>query len=116
MATLIGEINWYRGDSYPMELTIKDKTTGDLIDITGYSFKLSVDTLEKPPDATTLLFEVPGILDVDPTTGKVSFTPTEANTDQVPATYFYDVQMIDASGNIRTIAKNKWKMKQDISK
>lgn len=116
MANLIGEITWYRGDSYPLELTIKDKATGLVIDITGYSFILTIDSLDKPPDDTTKQFDVVGVLDSDPTTGKVSFTPTNVDTDLEPATYFYDVQMTDASSNIRTIAKDKWKLKQDISK
>jgi len=116
MSSLIGEIEWYRGDSYPLELTIKNAATSAVIDITGYSFILTIDSLEKPPDDTTKVFEVTGDLDSDPTTGKVSFTPTALNTDQEPATYFYDVQMTDASSNIRTIAKNKWKMRQDITK
>lgn len=116
MANLIGEIEWYRGDSYPLELTIKDKESGVAIDITGYTFKLTIDATKKPENEDTLLFAVDGVLNGDPTTGKVSFTPTVINTDQEPNTYYYDVQMTDASGNIRTIAKNKWKIIQDITK
>jgi len=116
MANLIGEIDWYRGDSYPLELTIKDKATGMVIDITGYSFLLTVDTLQSPPDDTTKVFDVVGVLNGDPTTGKVSFTPTVTDTNKTPGSYFYDVEMTDASSNIRTIAKSKWKMLQDISK
>ncbi|RKZ36690.1 MAG: hypothetical protein DRQ49_17500 [Gammaproteobacteria bacterium] len=116
MATLIGEISWYRGDSYPLELTIKDKDSGSVIDLTGYSFILTVDTLKTPPDDTTKVFNVSGVLDGDPTTGKVSFTPSAIQTDIEPASYYYDVQMTDASSNIRTIAKNKFKILQDITK
>jgi hypothetical protein len=115
MATL-GEITWYRGDSYPIELTIKDASTSAVIDITGYSFLLTVDSLAEPPDDTTKVFEVAGVLDADPTTGKVSFTPTSVNTDLAATTYYYDIQMTDISSNIRTIAKNKWKISQDITK
>lgn len=118
MADLIGAIEWYRGDSFPLELTIKDKATSEAIDISGYTFSLTVDTLTAPPDNTTKVFEVSGVVDGDQATntGKVSFTPTAENTDLTPTTYFYDVQMIDGSGNIRTIAKNKWKISQDITK
>jgi len=115
---LIGNIQWYRGDSYPIELTVKDKENSTAIDITGYSFLLTMDTLKDPPDDTTKLFEVSGIVDVDQVVnkGKVTFTPTAINTDQSAGAYFYDVQMTDVSGNIRTIAKYNWKMVQDISK
>lgn len=116
MTTLIGEIEWYRGDSYPLDLTIKNKNDSTVIDLTGYSFILTVDTSSAPTTDATKVFEVAGVLNADPTTGKVSFTPTALQTGITPKTYYYDVQMTDASGNIRTIAKNKWKIKQDISK
>jgi len=116
MATLLGPIGFYRGDSYPLELTIKNKTTKIAIDITGYSFKLTVDTLEDPPDNTTKLFDITGILDGVPTTGKVSFKPTTVNTDQEKGEYYYDIEMIDASSNKRTIKKETFTILQDISK
>jgi len=113
---LIGNIEWFRGDSYPLELTIKDKETSLALDLTGYTFKLTIDSLKEPPDATTKVFEVDGVLDIDPTTGKVVFTPSAIQTAIAPGNYFYDVQMTDISSNIRTIVKDKWNIKQDISK
>lgn len=114
MATLLDLVEWYRGDSYPLELIIKEKD-GDPIDITGYSFILTVDTKEKPEDVSTKLFDVVGVLDGDPTTGKVSFTPSSSDTGTI-GKYFFDIQMTDADGNIRTITKNKWTIYQDITK
>ena len=116
MATLLGEVEWYRGDSYPLELTIKDKATGNVVDISGYSFKFTVDEKENPINTDTQKFSVDGVLDADPATGKASFTPTDSETDLSPKTYFYDVQMIDGSSNKRTIAKGKFKVIQDITK
>ena len=57
-----------------------------------------------------------GVLNADPDTGKVSFTPTKEGTNLPVETYYYDVQMTDASGNVRTIAKFKFKITQDITK
>lgn len=115
MATL-GDITWYRGDSFPIELTIKNKATRAAIDITGYSFLLTVNTVKDPADETQQIFQVAGVLDDDPTTGKVSFTPTTVDTDLDPATYYYDVQMTDADSNVRTVSKYKLKITQDITK
>ncbi len=115
MAKLLGKVEWYRGDSYPVELTIKNATTKAVIDLTGFSFVLTVDTLKAPPDDTAKAFEITGVID-DPTTGIVSFTPTVIQTDVPPKTYYYDIQMTDASGNIRTIAKNQFVILQDITK
>lgn len=116
MATLMGELEFFRGDTYPLELTIRNKATKAVIPLSGYSFKMTVDTLENPPDDSTKLFEVTGVLDSEPTTGKVSFTPTVENTNQTIGTYYYDVQMTDPSGHIRTIVKDLFKIVQDITK
>jgi hypothetical protein len=113
---LLKKVEWYRGDSYPLEITVKDSATEAAIDITGYSFIMTVDTEKYPTDALTKLFDVAGVLDADPTTGKVSFTPTTIDTDQDVGTYYYDIQMTDVSGNIRTIVKNDFKIVQDITK
>jgi len=118
MATIMGSVEFYRGDSYPLELTIKNKETKELIDLTGYSFLLTVDSLKTPIDALTKVFEVAGVVDPDQvvSTGKVTFTPTEVQTDITTKKYFYDVQMTDASAHIRTIVKDTFTILQDITK
>lgn len=113
---LIDDIEWFRGDSYPAEILVQNKITEAAVDLTGYSFKLTVDSKLNPPDASTKLFEVTGDLDADPTSGRVSFTPTPEQTNLTPKTYYYDIQMTDPAGHIRTIAKYKWVIVQDISK
>lgn len=115
MATL-GDITFYRGDSYPITLTIRDKDTSDPVDITGYSFRMTVNTEKDPTSIATQLFTVDGVLDADPTTGRVSFTPSDTDTDHPSGTYYYDIEMTDTGGNVRTIAKYKFKLVQDISK
>jgi hypothetical protein len=118
MSEAIGIITMYRGDSYPLALTIKDKDTSEEIPLTGYSFIMTVDTLKLPPDDTTKVFEVAGLVDVDQVNnpGRVTFTPTTEQTNIDIKKYYYDVQMTDANGNIRTIAKNEFKIVQDITK
>ncbi len=112
----LGDIEYYRGDSYPIELTIKNNGTQEVIDITGFSFILTVDSLREPRDETTQIFTTTGIIDADPSTGKVSFTLSSSQTNLSSKTYYYDIQMIDTDGNIRTIAKNQLQILQDITK
>lgn len=114
--TLIDNIEWYRGDSYPAEILVTSAATGDPIDLTGYLFTLTVNSSKNPVDESEKMFEVLGDVNVDPTTGKVSFTPTATDTDLDPKTYYYDIEMRDPAGHIRTIAKFKWKIIQDITK
>lgn len=119
MASL-GDMTWRRGDSYTFTLTIKDATTSQPIDITGYSFKFTVNTEKSPVDDTNQKFQVVGVVDPDQVTntGKVGFTPTTTDTDIAEAKYYYDVEMTDSSGNIRTISPvgAKFDMRQDITK
>lgn len=122
MADILGDLSWRRGDSYPITLTIKDKsvTPSVAINITGYSFKMTVTTVKDPVDETTQLFQVIGEVDADQgaNTGKVHFTPSAVDTDQLSGKYFYDVEMTDASGNIRTISPYgaKFTLNQDQTK
>jgi len=41
---------------------------------------------------------------------------TSGQADQVPGVYYFDVQMIDGAGRIRTIALDKYTYTQDITK
>lgn len=117
MATIIGDIEWYRGDSYPLELTIKDATSGNAIDLTGYTFLFTVNSEAAPLDDTNQLFQLVGVLDADPTTGKVVFTPEIADTATAAiGGYYYDVQLSYDVNSPRTIVKKKFKIVQDITK
>jgi len=53
---------------------------------------------------------------LSPTAGTVEFAPSALQADQVPGVYFYDIQLIDGAGRIRTIALDKYVVQQDISK
>ncbi len=115
---LLGELTFFRGDSYPIELTIKDKENSAAIDITGYSFTMTVNSEKDPADDANLQFFIAGVVDPDQVVnkGKVAITPSVDHTDLPSATYYYDIEMTDLSGNVRTIGKDKFKITQDITK
>jgi len=111
------ELEYYRGDSWPKGFTLKDKATGAALDITGCTFTMTVDPEKEPADNTNNLFSVAGIISGDPTEGKVTFTPTEVNTDQTPGKYYYDIQGEGGVlGTKRTVVKDVFKITQDITK
>lgn len=85
-------------------------------DITsGYQFVMTVDQRKAPDDESTKLFHVNGV--PSPTvTGQFSFSPSDAQADQSPATYYYDIQMLDPNGERWTIYEGKYKIRQDITK
>lgn len=72
-------------------------------------------TLAVPVDGTTKLYQIVGHI-VDAAAGRVEFAPTEIQADQLPNTYYYDIQMTDASGRKRTIELDQYIYTQDITK
>lgn len=108
-------IEYFRGDSYAKEFTLTDGDTNLAIDITGYTFVMTVDSLRSPATpSTTSMFSVDGVL-TTPEEGKVSFTPTVVNTAQEPKEYYYDIQMVIGATK-RTIIKDSFTITQDITK
>ncbi|MHA1859144.1 MAG: hypothetical protein ACTSUU_06835 [Candidatus Thorarchaeota archaeon] len=110
-------ITYKRGDSRPMVFVLSDKVTGLPLDITGYTAPVqAVNTEQEPTDTTNQQFLVTGVIDADPTTGRISFTPTTTDTDLTPNTYFYDAQVLDALGNKLTFVEGEFVITQDIAK
>ncbi len=103
-----------RGDTYAETITVTD-TTGAVIDITGYTFKLTVDPEKAPVSAANNLFSITGTI-LSAVAGTVEFAPSAPQADQTPGTYYYDIEMVDGAGRIRTIALDKYIVTQDISK
>ena len=107
-------ICWARGDSDAKGFIIQD-SAGVAINITGFSFKLTVNSDKAPLTTANQQFTVIGAI-TDAPNGKVAFSPTVTDTDITPDTYFYDVEQTDGSGNISTKIIGKCIIVQDITK
>ena len=103
-----------RGDTYADEFKIVSDTTGSVIDITDHTFLLTVDPEEKPTDTTNNIFQITGVI-TEASNGLVSFTPTVAQADNL-GNFFYDLQMTEPDGKIRTIESGVFEIVQDITK
>ena len=103
-----------RGDTTPWTFTILD-SSGAAVNISGYSFLLTVDPSEEPGDDSANLFQLTGTI-TDAANGVVQFAMTAGQADQVPSEYYFDLQMTDGVGSIRTVAKGVFEFKQDITK
>ena len=103
-----------RGDTYAIPLTIID-SAGAVQDITGKAFVLTVNSVERPVDASTELFQLVGTV-TDAENGEVEFPMTDEQANHV-GEFYYDVEMSDADGaNRRTVLKSSFTMEQDITK
>lgn len=107
-------ISRFRGDTIADVFFIKD-AAGAVVNITGYTFKLTLNPSKTPTDALLQIYQLTGTI-ADGPGGKVTFAPSALQADQVPNKYYYDVQMIDTSGFITTIALDSYTYKQDITK
>ena len=108
----------WRGDTPVIFVTIRERnadgTQGDPIDVTGYSFRMTVDVSSEPSNSSNNLFSLTGSI-VDASIGKVQFQPTEAQTDNV-GEFFYDIQMVTTTPSVRTVLWGSFDIIQDISK
>jgi hypothetical protein len=109
-------ITRFRGDTKADLFTIK-RSNGQLVDITGFTFRMTVNDLENPSTGTpgNILMAITGVI-TNATKGEVEFAPTALQADQTPGSYFYDVEMTDVASRITTIAKGSYVFTQDISK
>ncbi len=107
-------ICWGRGDSDAKGFVVQD-SAGVAVDITGFTFKLTVSSDKDPTDQVNEQFTVAGVIG-DPLLGTVSFAPSTSDTDITPDVYFYDIEQTDAGSRIKTIIKGKCQIVQDITK
>jgi hypothetical protein len=108
------QITRTRGDTYADSFTISNAATGDVVNLAGCSFKLTLNSVQNPVDTTTQVYQLDGVI-TDATTGVVEFAPTEAQANQIGFFYF-DIEMTDGQGYKRTLVKDSYIYKQDITK
>ena len=102
-----------RGDDFPFTLIIK--VGGVALNITSFTFLLTVDTRRDPPDTTTQVFQATGVI-TDGPNGKVTFSLTAPQAATLAGVYYWDLQGTDGAAKKRTYAKGKYTVIQDITK
>ncbi len=110
-----------RGDTAPDKITVLDPeaaTPGTPLDVTGFGFKMTVNTEQDPDPGPPIGVELVSIIGslVDAPNGVVEFPWSPGDADQLPEEYFYDIQQTDTAGKILTIAKERYIFQQDVTK
>lgn len=112
----MGDRTRARGDTYPDRFLFK-KADGTAVDITGWTaFQLTINLDKFPTDDTNQKVQLTGAIDGAAALGAVKFPWLDAQADQAPATYYYDVQALMADGKRRTWGPYKYVFTQDINK
>ena len=100
-----------RGDTYDHLFQLLDEDNSP-ITLTSETFTLTINTEENPTDTSNQVLTVGGAI-VDANSGKISFN---IDGSEPLGTNYFDIQMTDNAGNLRTIVKGQWVIEQDITK
>jgi hypothetical protein len=104
----------FRGDNYADEFEVILERDGEPVSINGCTFVMSVASDKNPSATDPLVYQVFGQV-TDAVDGLVEFAPTASQTDMT-GFYYYDVQMQDSSGIIRTLISDSYVFKPDITR
>ena len=108
-------ICWGRADTRAQLFTFKD-STGAVIDVSGSTFVLTVNSEKNPLLTTNEQFAIVGTQPGGGTDGVVSFEPAALDTDiDTTLKYYYDIEET-AGSQIATRIKAVCRIVQDISK
>lgn len=105
------QINRTRGDTSPDVIFVSDGR--DVVDLTGCSALMTLNTVMNPTDTTTQLYQVSGVFNL--VRGSISFSPTEAQANLL-GLFYYDIQLTESNGTKRTLIKDAYLFTQDITK
>lgn len=112
MATVLNIIK-KRGDTRRHTFIVQDEN-GVVVDISGWTaFVLTVTSDSDPIDGTSLIEAMTGVLAINGTDGRISFSP--AGTLAV-GSHYYDAQALDSNAEKITFAEGKYKVDQDRGK
>lgn len=108
------QIDRFRGDTSADSFTVTIKASGTPVNLTGCTFKLTVNTDANPVDSSHQVYQIVGSI-TDIANGVVEFAPNDAQADHT-GVFYYDIEMIDSSGVRRTLVKDTYNYIQDITK
>ena len=108
------QISTFRGDTDPFNVVFVDDDGVTRLNVTGYTFSMSISATENPTTPAVGDFTITGTI-TDATNGEVEFSPLIGDVD-ILGDWFYDIQWTDANSKIRTISKGGIRYVQDITK
>lgn len=85
-----------RGNAKTYSVTLKDKN-GNAVDVTGWTVYFTVKKSVNDKDSKAVISKTVTFTDALNGIGKVTFTA--ADTDKTEGTYYYDVKVINATGD-----------------
>lgn len=94
-----------RGDEMPFTTTLYG-STGQPFNLTGYTVNLVVDSLQNPPNTSTQLFTVTGVV-TNASQGVVQFALSSLQAMTAAGRYYYDLVILDGLGHMLRMAEGR---------
>ncbi len=110
----MADITRFRGDTIADDVLIQT-ADGNPINLTGYTVVMTINKRENPTDTADQVYQITATIP-NPLTGVARFTPTTLQANQPPGIYYFDIQLTDDVGVIRTAVKGRYIYVQDITK
>lgn len=109
--------DYIRGDTRVININCFQSDGVTPLDLTSAKVYFTVNSSNAPVDDTGIAFQKTTTLHTAPTLGQTSITvlPTDT-TSLTPGTYYYDVQVKDAAGNITSLKQDTFVIKADITR
>lgn len=87
-----------RGDTAGLKVTVTNKVTGVIFNLTGYTMRLTVKKSPSQPDSEALIGPVTCTIDT-PASGIGIANLSTSDTDVEGGVWWYDVQISDGTNN-----------------
>jgi hypothetical protein len=112
---------YFVGDTSAIGFVVRDPA-GDPVDVTGYSFRLTVSRARHPSSAGDQIASFAATV-LDGPAGRIGFTPLATSWSTAPAqdfhrgiaSYWYDVEQVDAVADVHTYGTGRFLLKRGIS-
>ncbi len=110
----MAELSVYRGDDFSRSLSFTN-TAGTAIDITDWIIFFTVKKNQEDLDDAAVISKDISV-HTNAAAGLSALTLDDDDTDISPNDYWYDIQIKKATGEIRTITKDKFIVHTDITR
>lgn len=102
-----------RGNTKTMVFQVLSRNTKQPVDITDWTFRLVVHSIQYPPDDTTEVFAIAGVT-INAQKGIVGFTPSALDAANI-GEFWFEIEATDDSGLIDTLSQGPYRVREDKS-
>lgn len=111
--------NFIRGDSRLLSIAVLQSDGKTPFDLTGCEvfFTVNANPNNTADNDSSAIIALKNNAITNPAAGVAQIQVTNANTQDIPpGTYFYDVQLKDANGNITSLGQNEFIVIPDVTR